>query len=283
MNLEEYIARRKKEDCINEFDMEKRMENTRICVNYIFEFFYNYLETNPKDEVTVLHYKKMERYRKLLRQYSQEVQDWILSLYSLHGKYFHNVLKKLIDDDFFMLYDSEAEFRALANEVYAKVIKEYPFFCGQSEMVFLFIKDEHRIRNLESKKNYFFISEEVNEWIVETYKKYGVNIYNFCFERVDYYYQHPEIWPKGHRKKSKSYDEWKKNTGIDIEDYLAWDYDYRQKNNLFGLNEFYQRMPKKSFIRGKKQWLEAVLMYSWLHEIDGDKEYWNEYCQIVFE
>ena len=36
MTLEEYVIKRKREDEINEFDLEKRMENTRICVNYIF-------------------------------------------------------------------------------------------------------------------------------------------------------------------------------------------------------------------------------------------------------
>ena len=45
MKLEEYILKRKTEDGINEFDRDKRAENTRICVNYIFEYFNNYLET----------------------------------------------------------------------------------------------------------------------------------------------------------------------------------------------------------------------------------------------
>ena len=53
MTLEEYVIKRKREDGINEFDLEKRMENTRICVNYIFEYFNNYLlklrtPRNPK-------------------------------------------------------------------------------------------------------------------------------------------------------------------------------------------------------------------------------------------
>ena len=45
MKLEEYILKRKTEDGINEFDRDKRAENTRICVNYVFEYFNNYLET----------------------------------------------------------------------------------------------------------------------------------------------------------------------------------------------------------------------------------------------
>lgn len=89
MTLEEYVIKRKREDGINEFDLEKRMENTRICVNYIFEYFNNYLDTHPADEKTALHEQKVDKYRKILSQYSPEVQDWLISLYSSYGKYIH--------------------------------------------------------------------------------------------------------------------------------------------------------------------------------------------------
>ena len=49
MTLEEYIVKRKREDGINEYDLDKRLENTRICVNYIFEYFNNYLEATPAE------------------------------------------------------------------------------------------------------------------------------------------------------------------------------------------------------------------------------------------
>ena len=41
MTIENYILKRKLEDGLNEFDLEKRQENLRICVNYVFEFFNN--------------------------------------------------------------------------------------------------------------------------------------------------------------------------------------------------------------------------------------------------
>lgn len=48
--LEEYILKRKTEDGINEFERNKRVENTRICVNYIFEYFNNHPETTAGEE-----------------------------------------------------------------------------------------------------------------------------------------------------------------------------------------------------------------------------------------
>jgi len=43
LTIEEYIARRKKEDKVNEFYVDERNENMRLCVNYVFEYFNNYL------------------------------------------------------------------------------------------------------------------------------------------------------------------------------------------------------------------------------------------------
>jgi len=40
-------------------------------------------------------------------------------------------------------------------------------------------------------------------------------------------------------------------------------------------------MPKKVFIKGKKQEFEIILMYCWLHEIESDDDYWKEYLDAV--
>ena len=54
LSIEEYIARRKKEDKLNEFDMEARTQNMKICVDYVFEYFYNYLNITEAEEKTVI-------------------------------------------------------------------------------------------------------------------------------------------------------------------------------------------------------------------------------------
>ncbi len=53
MKLEEYIEKRKKEDGLNEFDKNKKDENMKICVNYIFEYFNNYLNITELEEITI--------------------------------------------------------------------------------------------------------------------------------------------------------------------------------------------------------------------------------------
>ena len=282
MKLEEYILQRKKEDGMNEYDLDKRPENTRICVNYVFEYFNNYLNTKPEDEKTVLHEQKIEKYRNIIQDYDAEVQDWLVSLYASYGKYMHINLISFINDRYFLLYDSEAEFRSLSYEIYPKAVKKFGFLEGQSEMVFLFLKDAHKVMNrFSSFDQGFTISDNIDEWIETTYKKFGVNIYNFCFEWLKIFENNPDMWPKGHKHQSDFYEfrNLNKYNHPNSSDY--WDYDYRQKSNLFALDSLYGEMPKKSFTKGKKQEFEAVLMYCWLHSFETDEEYWATYIKNI--
>jgi hypothetical protein len=40
-------------------------------------------------------------------------------------------------------------------------------------------------------------------------------------------------------------------------------------------------MPKKPFVQGRKQAMETLLMYYWLHRIEGDENYWDEYVERI--
>ncbi len=212
ITLEEYILKRKKEDGINEWDRDKRAENTRICVNYVFEYFNNYMETKAADEKTILHENKIEKYRKIIMNYDSEIQEWLISLYSSYGNYMHKNLINYIDDPYFLLYNSDAEFRALSYNIYPKIIKKFKFLNNHSEYIFLFIKDQHRVDSLLSPYNEYHITDTIDEWIEETYQKHGVNLFQFCFNWVEKFSDNPDIWPVHHKKKSKDYSKYSNQT-----------------------------------------------------------------------
>lgn len=270
LTIEEYIARRKKEDKINEFDMDTRSQNMKICVDYVFEYFNNYLNITEAEEKTVLHNDKLEKYRKQLREYDPEVRDWVVGIYNEYGKQMHRYIRNIQkENEFFFLYDTDSEFRNASYDCYSKLIKRFSFLKDQTEMLFLFIKDYHRV---ESQQRFNFgiptISEEINDWIDNTWAKHQVNLLAFAYDWIISFYDNEDIWPSTHRRKSQY--TWKK-----------YDYDYKQKSNLFNLDSLYRKMPKKSFTKGRKQELEILLMYYWLHDIEGDKEYWQEYLEAV--
>lgn len=270
LNLVEYIAKRKKEDNLNEFDYQAKVENTRICVNYVFEYFNNYLGDEGVNEATVLHSEKMEKFRSQFERYSTETQDWIVGIFDEYGKkanvIINNFLKK---EEFFWLYNSDSEFRSLSYDCYSSLSKKYPFLKEHTEMLFQYIREHHRIKSEEDMgRQTFNFTDSINNWIEETWAKQRVNLLLFVHDWIDLYSETESQWPLTHRIKSS--DTWRK-----------YEYDYKQTSNLFSLNDLYKRMPKKSFIKGRKQELEILMMYVWLHNIDGDEAYWDEYLSKV--
>ena len=80
--IEEYIARRKKEDKINEFNVDERNDNMRLCVNYVFEYFNNYLNITDAEEKTALKDEKLYKYKHKLQEYDPEIVEWLVGIYS---------------------------------------------------------------------------------------------------------------------------------------------------------------------------------------------------------
>lgn len=266
LQIEEYIARRKKEDRINEFNQDQRNENMRICVNYVFEYFNNYLNITEAEERTVLKDEKIEKYCKELSDYDPEVRKWLIGIYSEYGKQMNKYIGNFLrEDEFFFLYNSDKEFRSLSYDCYARLIKKCPFIKDQTEMLFIFIKDYHRVMGSSGRySDNAFISEEINEWIEETWTKHQVRILEFVNRWMNYFFDSEDIWPVTHRKKST--EKWRK-----------YDYDYKQKTNLFNIDSLYRKMPKKSYTKGRKQEFEILMMHWWIAGQDDD--YWQEYLQ----
>lgn len=271
LSIEGYIARRKKEDRLNEFDMQARINNMKLCVDYVFEYFNNYLNVSEAKGKTVLHNKKLEKYHKQLREYEPEIRDWAVGIYNDYGKQIHRYIRNIVKRDvFFFLYNTDSEFRNVSYDCYSKLIKKLPFLKDQTGMLFMFIKDYHRIEShqkFDSRRP--IISGEINDWIENTWTKYQVNLPIFAFDWINSFYENEDIWPSTHRKKSQY--AWRK-----------YDYDHKQKSNLFNLDFLYRKMPKKPFIKGRKQELEILFMYYWLHDMEGDdEEYWQEYLDMA--
>lgn len=266
LKIEEYIARRKKEDSLSEFDLNSKNENIKTCVNYVFEYFNNYLPIDKLEERTVQKNDKVDKLRKQLDLYDPEVVDWLVEMYSDHEKMMHRIIGNAIEDEFFLLYNKDEEFRSVSYACYSKLIKRYPFLKDQTEMLYLFIKDYHRVK---SNDDFPPINDEFDEWYLNTKTKYHVNLASFALEWDSCFYNNENSWPATHRNKSKY-------------TFRKYDYNIKQKTNLFNLDSLYRKMPKKDFIKGHKQDLEILMMYYWLHDMEGDDEgYWQEYLENI--
>lgn len=271
IKLEEYIERRKREDGLNEFDKNKKDENIKICVNYIFEYFNNYLDITKLEDVTIAKEQKLDKYRKQLKDYDSEIREWLVNIYSEYGNFLDKSIGRRIknEQEYFYLLSEDSEFRSLSYECYAEYIKKFPYLKGQEEMLYRFLKEYHRVESNQFLWNKPIINEEIDEWVERTKNKYGVNLYRFASNWVNYFFETPEIWGTKHRKKNK-------------EAYKGYEYDYKNGDNLFNIDSVYRNMPKKPFTKGKKQEFEILLMYYWLNDAVGDDEgYWDEYIEKV--
>ncbi|NMO97467.1 hypothetical protein [Paenibacillus lemnae] len=270
LKLVEYMERRLKEDHINEWDYKLKSENTRICINYVFEYFNNYLTEDAADEKTVLEIERIEKYKAQLENFEQDVQEWLVMVFDKHNKKMNVIIRNFIKkQELFLLFNQDSEFRSLSYECYSQLIKKYQFIRDNTEMIYEVIKQLHTIESSTRwNDNDFVINESITEWIEGAFKKHNVNLVAFAEDWVIYFFDNENLWPARHKKKS-------------ILEYRKYDYDYKQKDNLFNINELYRRLPKKSFIRGRKQELEILMMFLWLHTIDGDQEYWEEYKSKV--
>lgn len=271
LTLEEYIAKRKREDRINEFDMEAKNENMQISVNYVFEFYNQYLEELEIDSNTVLNNERLQRYKKQLHMYELEIQDWLVNIYDEYDKFLHrSIINFLKKEELFLLYYKESEFRTVSYDCYAGIVKNNPFLKGQTEMLYRFIKDYHQVVSQPSNDiNSVYIAEEVNQWVEKTWLKYKVNLFAFASDWVSRFFDNKDSWPVNHRVKSE--DPW-----------IKYEYDVQQKSNLFNINLFYKKVSNKPFLRGKKQYLEILLMYFWFNDIDDSQaDYWEEYMAKV--
>ncbi|BDC57225.1 hypothetical protein NC3_01850 [Bacillus altitudinis] len=71
-------------------------------------------------------------------------------------------------------------------------------------MLFLFIKDHHRIHNTPKRDfGNLFISEGVEEWINSTWNKYQVNLLTFASDYVSRFFENEESWDVKHRIRGK--------------------------------------------------------------------------------
>jgi len=101
------------------------MENVKVCVNYVFEYFNQYLDISKLDEQTILNDERLKKYKKSISQYDSDIQEWLIGIYDEYDKQLNRIsfLKK---DDLYYLYHSDSEFRSLSYSCYAQIIKKNP-------------------------------------------------------------------------------------------------------------------------------------------------------------
>lgn len=255
MLLEQYIEKRKKEDKLDEFDTEKKVSNIRVCIDYIFEYFDQYLPLVGAESHTSEENRLLQKYCHEIRRYSSETAEWLIGIYTEHGHKISRTIDKYLEkqEGFYLFYE-ESEFRSISYNFYADLLNKRPCLKNKTEELYQFIKEYHQIKGYEDYKNWGFpqISDELTQWLENTLTKYKVNI-NLAAKKYVYLFDdNVGIWPSGTRMKSD----------IPYPGY-EYEYDISKSHNRFNINRFYNLYGNRPFLKGKKKQLEFLMLYEY--------------------
>jgi len=265
LTVDEYLALRKQQDHLNEFDVTSRSQNLRACVNYMLDYFTQYLEA--KDAAVKLDRQRSDKFRSQLEGYSIATQDWLVTIYEKYGKHMHRTLANVADSDSrFLLYHTEKEFEALTNNNIKGLVRNNTFLKGQEQRVLSFLKEYQKVK-AERTMHYYdlpSVTPELSAWLNQTADEYGVSIAAFAYCYLSKFLDDREQWPLTHRIKTN-------------EPHWPYDYNHKRTDNLFNLDQLFPKIEDKPFLQGRRRELEIVMMYYWLHCIYGDEQAWIEY------
>lgn len=266
LNIEEYILSRKQEDHLKDFDLESRDKNIRTCVNYVFDYFYDYLPQHEKQAKIYMNNEKIEKYRSRLHEFSPDVKNWLINLYSKHNNLVHILLKNIIAKNaYFLLCYSEDDFKSIAIECRSKLTRKYPYLRDEDTGILMFIKDYYRIKSMVYHNDIIpKLPQNIADWINDTMSKYHVELRSFannwCFKVLfDDTVTKPKIF-----KNFFGFEEFEK--------------DFFKKENLFGIDELYEEIQTKPFITDRKQELFTIIVYYWT-DFFKNPEAWESYLQ----
>ncbi|WP_313185890.1 hypothetical protein [Lacrimispora sp.] len=267
IRLEEYIAKRKAEDHLNEFDMGQKLSNIKKSIDYIFEYFDNYLPLEGAENHSAEENERFNKYAKALRAYSPELCNLFLTIYDETGHQVNKTIQKYCDNTSeFLLAFEDSDFRTISYNCYAELIKKRPCLKDETERLYQFIKEYHAVVTKREYEYFGFpqISERITAWLNDTYIKYNVNlaaaIQKYLLDEFD---NNVDMWPPGSKIKS--------NDPYNVPPY---EYNYKKRKNLFNINSYYSKFGNKPFLKGKKKNLEILMMFTWLGEKD---EYFRNY------
>lgn len=271
IKLEEYIAKRKKEDNFNEFDMESKLSNIKKSIDYIFEYFDSYLPLEGAENHSAEENERLNKYEKTLREYSPELCRWLVTIYDETGHQLNKTIQKYCDNiSGFLLIFEDSEFRMISYNCYAELIKKRSCLRDETEKLYQFIKEYHSVITKREYENFGFpkISEKITTWLNDTYIKYNVNLAAAIQKYLtEEFYDNVDMLPSS--SKIRSDHPYKGH---------LFEYNYKNKTNLFNINGYYNRFGNKPFLKGKKKYIEIFMMFTWLGEVNGeDAEFFQNY------
>lgn len=267
LTLEQYIIQMKKRDKLDEFNFTKHAENMATAIRYVTDYFNDYLEPETYDYEKIKLEQTIEKVKKEVGgRYPQSI-NFIIEYYKKTRTRIDRYIKSWCKDEaYFKLFYSESDYiESMERFLEARKLDDHGIedFRGK---ISLLIRENKEVETYSISLGEFkHLNNEIIAWVKQTYRNYGVNLFDFV---EDYTYTYYEAYVEHIYDRQYS------------QSYFINKYNYRYNDNPFDIDELYENNAHREFLVDKKGELEMLIMYSWLFNEIYDEEYWPEYVNL---
>lgn len=267
LSIDEYIAKMKRADKIDEFDYSKQPENMSAVMKYVMAYFTEYLNMETCDTEMIKFKHATDKLEEEVEKKYPKSKNFILNFYVQNKIRISKELEKWVEGvEYFPFYYSDEDFSCLAAEFcsdYKLKGVDMSVFCSDVTTLIAEIKKEITSEPIPSEM--IHLDNNIVSWVRETYRQYGVNLYSFAADLASEYY---DRYIKYEREMY----------GGRL--YHVNNYNHRYNKNPFGIDQIYDDNKHRPFLENKRGELEMLVMHEWLFSDSYDDEYWPEYVNL---
>mgnify|MGYP001338131368 CR=1 FL=1 len=267
LTIDEYIAKMKRADKMDEFDYLKQSENMAAVIKYVMTYFNEYLTLETCDAEAIKMKHKMDKLEEEIESKFPSSKEFVVNFFLHHRIGIHKEVKKWLEGvPYFPFFHTEEDFSSAANNFCAGYklkngsINEY-----RSNIKTLIAEIKHYDTEEPGPSEMIHLDSSLVTWVRDTYRQYGVNMFSLAYDYAYLYYQKYVKYERG------SYGEGS---------YYVNNYNHRYNNNPFDLDRIYEDNKHRPFLQDKRGELEILVMHEWLFSMVYDDDYWPEYVNL---
>ncbi len=267
LTIDEYIAKMKRADKIDEFDYSKKPENMSAVMKYVMTYFNEYLNIETCDTEMIKFKHATDKLEEETGKKYPKSKEFIINFYIQNKIRISKELEKWVEGvEYFPFYYSDEDFSSLAAEFCSNYKLKGTELNEFSEDVATLIAEIKKDKTAApSPSDMIRLDSNIVSWVRETYRKYGVDLYSFAADLAFKYY---ERYVKYEREMF----------GERL--YHVNNYNHRYNKNPFGIDQIYEDNKHRPFLENKRGELEMLVMHEWLFSNVYDDEYWPEYVNL---
>ena len=267
--LEEYLAKRKHKDHMDEFNLNKHSENMTLAIQYVMDYFNTYLDIEKISQEQIKLERTIDRFKGEVEDHYPEQTEVIVDFYVKHRKRLDSIVEDVYSGLKYgsLIYTAEEE-KEVASIICESKLRKEEITQDMPQIIEAMVH-QYRMNMLSppSFSHMIDMDKTLVQWVKETYSTYQVNLLDFASDiAYDHYKRYVEY------RYSRSNDH--------VYRYRLVNYEYRYQNNPFNIDSIYKDNEDKPFISGRKGALEMLIMYYWLFHEVYDEEYWPEYVLL---